>query len=320
MKAAVVTAPGARPTYGEFADPGLAEGRQILRMVAAGLHPIVRALAAGDHYASDGGWPLVPGIDRVAETDDGTLVYTGGVQAPYGTMSELVSVPAGRATPLPEGADPIVVAASLNPGLSTWVPLQRIAGVAEDAMVLVTAASGVAGRMGVQNARALGARQIIAIGRDNTRLEPLRTLGAETTLAWSGDRSDDVAALEQVLAGRRPTIVLDLAWGWVAETLFDVLASRSLASQSGSTHYVQIGSSAGATAILPGATLRSTPVTLIGHGLGSASATAVGGLVPGYLELLAAGTVRVDVERFPLADVAAAWAPETTGVRRVLTP
>lgn len=319
MKAAVVSQPGVAPTYADFAEPEAADGRRILTVVAAGLHPIVRALAAGQHYGSSDGWPMIPGLDCVAETEDGALVYTGGVQAPYGTMAELVSVPAGRATTLPPGADPAIVAGALNPGLSTWVPLQDIADHPADALVVITAATGTAGRMGVQNARALGARQIIALGRDAAALEAVAELGAETTVILSGDRAPDVAALDQALAGRRPTIILDLAWGWVAETVFDVLSGPSLAGQLGATQYVQIGNAAGPIAALPGAAFRSAPVTLIGHGLGSASAAAIGSLIPGYLELLANDTIRVEVARFPLSQVTQAWAPETSGVRHVLT-
>lgn len=289
-----------------------------MRMVAAGVHPIARALASGQHYGSAGVLPMVPGIDCVAQTEDGKLLYTGGTLAPYGTLADLVSVPVGRGTPLPAGADPAVVAGSLNPGLSTWVPLQQVADRAGESVIVITGATGMAGRMGVQNARTLGATQIVALGRDAARLEPLLALGAETTVALTGDRSTDVAAVERALAGRRPTIVLDLVWGPVAETLFEVLSGGSLANQPGSTLYVEIGAAAGSTAEIPGAALRSAPLSLIGHGLGSASAAATGALVPGYLDLLAAGTVRAEVERFPLAQVGEAWAPEQPGVRNVI--
>lgn len=319
MKAAVITQPGAAPVYADFADPTPRDGRQLVRPVAIGVHPIVRALAAGAHYSGGDGWPMIPGVDCVAEAPDGRLVYTGGTQSPYGTMAQLASVPAGFGSPLPADADPTVVAGSLNPGLSTWVPLQHIAGRAQDALVVITGATGMAGRMGVQNARALGASQIIAIGRDADRLAALTTLGAETTVALSGARDEDVALLEEAFGGRRPTLVLDLAWGWVAETLIDALTGSTMAKATGSTHYVEIGAAAGVTASLAGAAFRSAPLTLIGHGLGSASMAEVGALVLGYLEMLAAGTIDVDVARFPIAEVAEAWAPEASGVRNVVT-
>ena len=47
MKAAVVSSQAAAPEYAEFADPAAADGRELVDLVAAGIHPIVRSLAAG---------------------------------------------------------------------------------------------------------------------------------------------------------------------------------------------------------------------------------------------------------------------------------
>src|SRR5262245_38709204 len=52
----------------------------------AGIHPTVRSLAAGRHYGSTDAWPLIPGVDAVARTADGVLIYTGFVEAPDGTL------------------------------------------------------------------------------------------------------------------------------------------------------------------------------------------------------------------------------------------
>lgn len=66
---------------------------------------------------------MIPGVDAVARTSDGELVYTGYPVPPYGTLAERISVPAGMRLVLPPGADPVPVAAGLNPGLSSWLPL-----------------------------------------------------------------------------------------------------------------------------------------------------------------------------------------------------
>ena len=44
-------------------------------MRAAGLHPIVKALASGSHYAGKGEVPLVPGVDGVGTLEDGSRVF-----------------------------------------------------------------------------------------------------------------------------------------------------------------------------------------------------------------------------------------------------
>lgn len=123
MKAAVIESEGSTPHYADFAEPIADEGREIVSLVAAGIHPVVRSLAAGTHYGSTGSWPLIPGVDAVARAADGTLLYTGYVAAPYGTLAERMAVPASLRLPLPEGADPAQVAAGMNPGLSSWMPL-----------------------------------------------------------------------------------------------------------------------------------------------------------------------------------------------------
>ena len=85
MKAAIVTAPGTTPEYGEFPEPQVDDGYELVELVAAGLHPIVRSLAAGRHYGSTQSWPLIPGVNVVARTPAGDLIQTGFVRPPHGT-------------------------------------------------------------------------------------------------------------------------------------------------------------------------------------------------------------------------------------------
>jgi hypothetical protein len=60
MNAAVVSAFDAPPRYAPFAEPVAAEGEKIVHVTAAGLHPIVKALAKGTHYGSTGELPFIP--------------------------------------------------------------------------------------------------------------------------------------------------------------------------------------------------------------------------------------------------------------------
>ncbi len=80
MKAAVLHSPGSVPEYADFEEPPVPSGRELVELAAAGIHPVVRSLAAGRHYGSTGAYPLIPGVDAVARTADGGLVYTGFVQ------------------------------------------------------------------------------------------------------------------------------------------------------------------------------------------------------------------------------------------------
>ena len=80
-------------------------------MRAAGLHPVVKALASGAHYASGGELPMVPGIDGVGVLDDGSLVYVTFARKPWGTISERTVAPRSKLLPLPDGIDDAQAAA-----------------------------------------------------------------------------------------------------------------------------------------------------------------------------------------------------------------
>jgi hypothetical protein len=178
MKAAVVTAPNATPEYGEFSEPQVDDGYELVELVAAGLHPIVRSLAAGRHYGSTQSWPLVPGVDVVALTTAGDFIFTGFVRPPHGTFAERMAVPKTMRISLPPGADPVKVAGGLNPGLASWLPLKaRVREIGSLATVLVLGATGMAGYLAVQHARLLGANRVVGVGAIRRVLRTLRRLG-----------------------------------------------------------------------------------------------------------------------------------------------
>lgn len=321
MKAAVMNGPGEAPGYADFSDPAAAEGREIVELVAAGIHPVVRSLASGRHYGSTGAWPLIPGVDAVARTGDGDLIYTGYTEPPYGTLAERMSVPAGVRMRLPDGAEPVQIAGGLNPGLASWMPLRaRIAEAGTPEVVVVLGATGVAGQLAVQNARQLGASQVIGAGRNPAGLARVAAAGA-AAVRLAGDRDADAAALAAALGGASPSLVLDFVWGAPAESMFAALRRRGLAEDSADISYVQIGSLAGPDAAVPSTLLRSRRIRISGSGAGSASIAALIEQLPVYMGLIADGRVRVPVRMFSLPQVSDAWAAaHGSGTRVVVVP
>jgi NADPH:quinone reductase-like Zn-dependent oxidoreductase len=81
MKAAVIDSLERGPRFADFAEPVVTGGETLVEVTAAGLHPIVRMLASGEHYGSHGTLPMIPGIDGTGRAPDGTRVYFGGVRA-----------------------------------------------------------------------------------------------------------------------------------------------------------------------------------------------------------------------------------------------
>lgn len=317
MKAAVIAAAGEAPVLGDFPEPEVSGGRELVELVAAGIHPVVRSLASGAHYGSAGVWPSVPGVDAVARTADGELVYTGYPQAPFGTLAERMSVPARMRIPLPEGADPVQVAGGLNPGLASWMPLVARADDGPLGCVLVVGATGVAGQLAVQNALALGAERVVAVGRSPERLARLERDGV-STVVLAGDQATDAAAVSAALAGASPSIVLDFVWGAPAEAVFEALGRTGLDEDEADIRYVEIGAMAGARAAVPAALLRSRRIRIVGSGAGSGSVADIMAQLPVYLRHIADGIVTVPTRSFPLSRVAEAWAAAANGGDRVV--
>ncbi|HTV92650.1 MAG TPA: zinc-binding alcohol dehydrogenase family protein [Verrucomicrobiae bacterium] len=318
MKSAIVKTLDAVPVYGEFADPSAEEGWELVDLVAAGLHPIVRALAAGRHYGSTGSWPLIPGIDAVARTAAGELIYTGFIRPPYGTFAQRMAVPKKMRVALPSGADPVAIAAGINPGLSSWLPLNaRVAELGAIGTVLVLGATGMAGSLAVQHARLLGASAVVGVGRNPVGLGRAAEFGAKT-VALTGDRDADAEALAHALDGAAPSIVLDFLWATAAETAFTALARRGLEEDAANIAYVQIGAMAGPDAAVPASLLRSRRIRISGSGAGSASIADVMAQIPVYMQLIADRKIDVPTQTFALSSISEAWVAPAESTRRVV--
>jgi NADPH:quinone reductase-like Zn-dependent oxidoreductase len=318
VKAAIMRNAGDIPEYGEFPDPPVEDGYELVDLVAAGLHPVVRSLAAGRHYGSTGSWPMIPGVDAVARTPSGDLIHTGFVTAPYGTFAERMAVPKKIRIGLPSGADPVKIAAGLNPGLSSWLPLNARAGeVGALDTVLILGVTGMAGLLAVQHAGILGATHVVGAGRNPVGLRRAAELGAKS-VALTGDRDADAAGLADALNGAAPSIVLDFLWATAAEAAFAALARRGLGEDTANIVYVQIGAMAGPNASVPASLLRSRHIQISGSGAGSASIAEIMRQVPIYMQLIADGKIDVPTETFALASIAQAWTASTTEPRRIV--
>jgi len=88
MKAAIVTAAGKSPIFGEFHEPAAALGMEVITVHAAALSQFSKSRSAGTHYSSEGGFPAVAGADGVGRTEDGRRVYFVLPEATYGALAE----------------------------------------------------------------------------------------------------------------------------------------------------------------------------------------------------------------------------------------
>lgn len=315
MKAAVIRVLGQAPKYQEFVEPVAGENEILIQVHAAGLHPIVKAIASGAHYSADGQVPMVAGLDGVGTRPDGTRVYFGSARKPWGTMAEWCAVPGSMCLPLPDGISDLEAAAIANPGMSAWLSLKERAELKPGETVLILGATGVAGQLAIQSARHLGAKRVIAAGR-NVGVIARESVDAIVAL---GEPEDAVREALIAEATNGIDVVIDYLWGRPTELFLEALAKTFKPSSTKSTRLVEVGQSAGPTITLPGAVLRSVDLKLLGSGFGSVPLDTILTAIPELFEMAAAGKLHVDVEPVPLTDVEAAWSRVEKGRRIVFS-
>jgi len=313
MYAAVVNTLGQPPKYQEFPDPVAGEGEAIVQVRAAGLHPVVKARASGTHYSSDRVVPVIPGVDGVGTLGDGRRVYFGAARTPYGSMAERTVIRQSMFVPLPDGIEDAQAAAIANPGMSAWVSLKERARVEAGETVLIMGATGVAGQMAIQVARRLGAKRVVGVGRNVDAIAAADVDGL-IALGAPEDAVRDAFAAE---AAKGIDVVIDYLWGRPTELLLEGLAKGFRASATHRTRLVEVGESAGRTISLPGSTLRSIDLTILGSGFGSAAMDVIFAAIPKLFALAAAGSLKIAVDPVPLAEVEEAWERQEKGRRIV---
>ena len=320
MNAAVVTSFSASPRYSTFADPQPSESELIVNITAAGLHQVVRALANGTHYGSTGQLPFIPGVDGTGRLEDGTRIYFGIARPPYGTFAEKGLATKGMYITLPDDLDETTAAGIANPGMSSWAALKARAKFAAGESVLILGATGISGKLSVQIAKRLGARRIVAAGRNPQALEELKGLGAATTISLTQHHDALVSAFRNEIAENGVDVILDYLWGAPAEAVLAAIAQKGLKHASARIRFIQIGNSAAPTITLPAATLRSSGLELLGSGFGSASMDEIFQAVHEFFEVAAKTPFQVSLKTVPLRDVASVWSTSERDARIVFQP
>ena len=270
MKALMIETIGDAPVFGEFAEPSPNEGEQVVQVLAAGVHPIVRALAAGRHYGGGPTEPFVPGIDGIVRIADGTKCYAGYPRAPFGMLSERTVLRANWQLPIPADAvaSDAELAGTMNPLGGAWMALVHRGGFRSGESVMVLGATGASGRLAVQLAATSGARSVVAVGRNRDKLAVVADgLDVVQTVQLTGSRDGDETAMRSAFADG-VDIVVDFLWGSVAEAGMAAMTRTGLEHVAPAVRWVQVGDLAGATAAVPAATLRSSGLRIIGSGRG----------------------------------------------------
>ncbi|GAA3638290.1 zinc-binding alcohol dehydrogenase family protein [Kineosporia mesophila] len=308
MQAAVITDFALPPVYREHPEPVVAgENEMLVDVLAAGLHHLTRSRANGSHYSSSGVLPIVPGMDGVVRDTSGRLRYVVLDDPALGTFADRTVIDARRSVVLPDGVDPVRIAAAMNPGMSSWIALRRRIAFEKGQRVLVLGATGNSGRLAVQIAKLFGASQVIAAGRDRARLRELRALGADEVITF--DEAEKAAGVD---------VVIDYLWGDVAAGLMLPML-RARPDRSVPLTWIQIGSMAGPDAAVPSAALRQARLQIVGSGIGSVPARDIIAELPALAAAVTDGSLQVQARAVPLSGIAENW-EATVGERVVFVP
>jgi len=311
MRAAVVRVLGHPPEFGEFSDPEAVPREAIVSMTASAVNPLTLSRANGTHYSAQTPTPFVAGVDGVGRTEDGRRVYVPGTRPPFGTLAERAPSIAAQLVPLPDGLSDTLAAAIAIPGVSCWTPLVYRAPIRPGESVLVHGATGAAGRMAIQIAKHLGARAVVATGRNRQKLAALKDLGANRVIPL--DQSAEAISAEVRSAARefQVGVVIDYLWGPSAPAVIAGLGGPGAPRGPTPVRYVQVGAIAGPTITLESVPLRSSGLEILGSGIGSSSAEVFLESLRNMFAATVSAGFRLDTEVRPISEIARWWG--TTG-------
>lgn len=304
---ALVTSWSNPPSYTTTTLPTPTPTQLRLRVLATGLHTVVRSRASGKHYSS-GALPHIPGIDGIGESSDGKRYYfTTFAPGAGGSFASAINVEARRCIEIPEGMDDVQTAALVNPALSSWMAMKtRAKDLPEGFSVLVLGATSASGKLAIELARALGAKKVIGAARNAAALAQLGL--DETIVVNENDPSKtDFSTLGPV------DLILDYIYGPLTAHLLSCIKTER------PVQYVHIGGLSGQDLVLPGAVLRSKDITIRGSGPGAWGLGDAMRVLPEMLQALK-GIPKQPVREVDLADVETEWTRGGSGERVVFVP
>lgn len=315
MKAAIITAAGQSPVYGEFQEPTATSGAELITVSASALSQFSKSRSSGTHYSSEGLFPSVAGADGVGRTEDGRRVYFVLPEAPYGALAEKCLVRAKQCVALPDGLDDVTAAAIANPGMSAWAALMERAALRPGETVLINGATGSAGRLAVQLAKYLGAGKVIATGRNEAELQQLKALGADAVIPFAMGTLHPLGAkhyeqaLQEAFAGGIH-VVVDYLWGESAKTV--IVAIAKSVEDATPVRFVHVGGASREEEIsLPGAALRSSAIQLMGSGVKSVPFPKLLGSIKSVFEAVGPARLEIATRTMDLSEIEEAWQAPT---------
>ncbi|MCO1657703.1 zinc-binding alcohol dehydrogenase family protein [Pseudonocardia sp. S2-4] len=317
MRAARIHTPGEPPEVSDREAPTPGEGEVLVAVTAAPITPLDLLCASGTSYFGVPATPYVPGVQGVGVVDGRAVWFPtdAGMKPGDGSMRGAAAVPEADLVRLPEGVDPVELAALGLSAVAAHMALTWRGGLTAGEQVIVLGAGGVVGQAAVQLARAAGARRVVAAARSRDAQARAEQAGADAVVALD---TDDVAELAS-----RFTAAADGPVDLVLDPLFGVPAAAAARCLGTGGRLVHLGGSAGETSPLDSSTLRGKSLTLLGYTNNALTREQRAGAVATVAAHVARGALTVAHEVVPLEDAADAWRRQAggrTSGRIVLTP
>src|SRR5438105_10557468 len=316
MRAAVIERYGEVPVLREVPDPEPADGLTLVEVRGAGLNPVDLRIASGRCYAGSPPVPYVPGSEGVGRVlaggrlEPGSRVYFEA-RPGQGSFAQESGAQGSAAIGLPPGVDDGTAVALGVSGLAAWLGLERGALKAGET-VLVLGASGVLGMIAVQAARVMGAKRVVAAGRDRGRLEQARERGADASVELGP--GEGLAEAFRKASGGGLDVGIGPVWGEPAAAAVEALNRFG--------RLVQIGQSAGAEATLTSSSIRGRSLAILGYTTYAVPQEEKTAAYRRLVQEAAAGRITVESEAVPLEKVQDAWSrqPRSPHRKLVLVP
>lgn len=315
MKAAVVWEVGKSPVYSEFEEPVPNVDEVCVDVTASALTNFTKVRAAGKHFSFAAHPPFVVGIDGAGRLDDGSRVYFLFPRIPFGGMAERTVVHSSHCIRVPDSVDDITLAAIADPGMAAWAALEARAKLLPGETVLVNGATGTAGSMAVQLAKHLGAKKVVATGRNREMLNALLSIGADEVIPLDHDGKASEDGFQKQFK-RGIDVVLDYLWGASAE---QILGAATAGKGNMPIRFVQIGTTSAPNITLSGAVLRSSDIQIMGSGIGSIALGDIILILSRLMQTASEVGFQIETREFPLSRIGEAWSTDSATPRIVIT-
>ncbi|MDQ2902225.1 MAG: NADPH:quinone oxidoreductase family protein [Chloroflexota bacterium] len=211
----------------EIETPQPQEGEVLIKIAAAGINYADLAQRQGA-YLTRTHTPMTLGFEFA-----GTVAGHGpGVSSPAvgtrvvafgaGGYGEYGTARADTVIPIPPELDFVHAAAFPVQGITAFQLLRESTRLQTGESVLVHAAAGGVGTLAVQLAKLMGAGTVIGTASSATKLELIRTLGANAAINYTEENW--VEQVQAATGGQGPDIILEMVGGEIADQSLQCLA------------------------------------------------------------------------------------------------